>query len=196
MESGKQKERHMESERRRKRSAGGRAGLSRCLSILSTVFLIVLVLLCLPLTAPRFLGYQVYAVISGSMEPSIPTGSLVYIRETAPEELGEGDVIAFYGARDSASIITHRVVENRVVTGELVTKGDANETNDMNPVPYGNVIGKAVWTIPAAGAAAELLTSREGKLLAGGVIAAAILLQAAAARAGRRRTEKEKERDG
>ena len=150
---------------------------SRCLSVISTVLLLALVLFCLPLTVPRFLGYQVYSVISGSMEPAIPTGSLVYIRETAPEELSEGEVIAFYGTRDSASIITHRVVENRVVMGELITKGDANQTNDMNPVPYANVIGEVACYVPAAGKAAEVFTSMEGKLLAGGLIGAAILLQ-------------------
>ena len=159
---------------------------SRCLSVISTVLLLALVLFCLPLTVPRFLGYQVYSVISGSMEPAIPTGSLVYIRETAPEELSEGEVIAFYGTRDSASIITHRVVENRVVTGEFVTRGDANQTKDMNPVPYENVIGKVVRSVPGAGVMAEMFTSREGKILAGGVIAAAVLLQIVAALVERR----------
>ena len=87
------------------------------------------------------------------MEPAIPTGSLVYIHETPPEDVAQEEVIAFYGARDSASIITHRVVENRVLMGEFVTKGDANQTEDMNPVPYGNFIGKVVyfplrWQLP------------------------------------------------
>ena len=120
------------------------------------------------------------------MEPAIPTGSLVYIGEVEPAEVAEGEVIAFYGARDSASIITHRVVENRVVTGEFVTRGDANQTKDMNPVPYENVIGKVVRSVPGAGVMAEMFTSREGKILAGGVIAAAVLLQIVAALVERR----------
>ena len=111
------------------------------------------------------------------MEPAIPTGSLVYVRETSPEQVGAEEVIAFYGARDSASIITHRVVENRVVMGEFITKGDANQTEDMNPIPYENFIGSVVYSIPALGRAAELLTSHDGKLVAGAVIAAALLLQ-------------------
>jgi len=48
--------------------------------------LAALVLICLPLTVPRLFGYHIYTVVSGSMEPAIPTGSLVYIREAAPEE--------------------------------------------------------------------------------------------------------------
>ena len=143
--------------------------------------LLILVLVCIPLTVPRFFGVRIYSVISGSMEPAIPTGSLLYITEAQPEEIKEEEVIAFYGVKDSASIITHRVVENRVVMGEFITKGDANQTQDMNPVPYDNFIGKVVCTIPKAGKAAELFTSLEGKILAAGVIAAAVLLQVVAA---------------
>lgn len=171
MGSGKQKVRH----------PGRHTWLSRCFGVFSTILLLLLVLCCLPLTVPRMLGCQVYSVISGSMEPAIPTGSLVYIREEAPEQLIPGDVIAFYGARDSASIITHRVTENRVVMGELVTKGDANQENDMTPVSYDSVIGKVIGHIPAAGKAAELFTSIRGKLLAAWLIGTAILLQLLAA---------------
>lgn len=163
----------------RKKSMAGR--ISSFLSAAGTVLLLLLVVLCLPLTLPRAFGYHIYSVVSGSMEPAIPTGSLVYIRETEPENVEKDSIIAFYGARDSAAIITHRVVENRVVMGEFITKGDANRTEDMNPVPYGNLIGEVVRAIPGAGSAAELFTSRFGKLLAGCVVAAAALLQVLAA---------------
>ena len=54
----------------------------------------------------------------------------------------------------------------------------------MNPVPYGNFIGKVVYFLPGAGRAAELFTSSSGKILAGGVIAAALILQVLAAAIG------------
>lgn len=171
-----------DSKKKRRKSPAQRA--VSCLSMLGTLLLILLVLICLPLTLPRFFGYHIYSVVSGSMEPAIPTGSLVYIHETEPEDVAEEEVIAFYGARDSASIITHRVVENRTLMGEFITKGDANQTVDMNPVPYENFIGKVVYFLPGAGKAAELFTSSSGKLLAGGVIAAAIALQILAAAIG------------
>ena len=85
-------------------------------------------------------------------------------------------MIAFYGARDSASIITHRIVENRVLMGEFITKGDANQTEDMNPVPYANYIGKVTRSVPRLGKLAEIFTSQTGKIAAGGMIGAAILL--------------------
>lgn len=161
--------------------------LSAVLSILSSLLLAVLVLACIPLTLPRLFGYQIYSVISGSMEPAIPTGSLVFIMEGAPEDAQTDDVIAFYGAMDSASIITHRVVENRVFMGELITKGDANQVNDINPVPYANYIGKVVYSVPVAGRVAEILTSDTGKILAAGLIGAAVLLQGVAALLDRKR---------
>lgn len=151
---------------------------------LKTVGILLLLLLaafCLPLTVPRFFGYHIYSVVSGSMEPTIPTGSLVYIREAEPEEIAAGDVIAFYGAADSASIITHRVVENRVVMGEFSTKGDANQAPDMNLVPYARLIGRVERSVPKAGAIAAVFTSAQGKAMAGCAVLGAVLLQAAAA---------------
>lgn len=158
----------------------------RCLPavFLKTVGILLLLLLaaaCLPLTVPRFFGYHIYSVVSGSMEPAIPTGSLVYIREAKPEEIAEGDVIAFYGAADAASIITHRVVENRVVMGEFITKGDANQTPDMNPVPYARLIGRVERSIPEAGKIAAVFTSQRGKIMAGCAVLAAVALQGVAA---------------
>lgn len=150
-------------------------------SALGTVLLVALVLCCLPLTVPRMLGYGIYTVVSGSMEPAIPTGSLVYVESTEPEEAGEGDVIAFYSSPDSGeggvSIITHRVVSNSTVMGQFITKGDANEKEDVRPVEYSQYIGKVTLSVPWAGRAAELFTSNEGKVLAVGVIVAALVLQ-------------------
>ncbi len=99
---------------------------------LGALLLVILVAACLPLTLPPpVFGYHIYTVLSGSMEPAIPVGSLSYIQETAPEDMKEKDVIAYYGGSDRTAIITHRVVENRVFMGEFVTKGDANPDEDM-----------------------------------------------------------------
>ena len=145
-------------------------------SALGTVLLILLVILCLPLTLPRVMGYNIYTVISGSMEPAIPTGSLVYIEGAQPEDIEAGDVIAFYGARDSAAVITHRVVENNTLMGQFVTKGDANEKADVNPVSYDDFIGKLALSIPYLGRLAQIFTSAAGKTGAGIVILIALLL--------------------
>ena len=90
-----------------------------------------MILICIPLTVPPLLDYQPYAVISGSMEPAIPTGSLVYIKGMEAQDVQEGDVIAFYGGYDSSAIVTHRVVENRVVMGEYSGAGNHRSGADQ-----------------------------------------------------------------
>ncbi len=156
-------------------------------SALGTAMLLILVVICIPLTIPRMMGYEIYSVISGSMEPALPVGSLVYIGREEPKNIEKDEVIAFYGAKDSNAIITHRVVENRVVMGEFITKGDANKTNDMNAVPYGNFIGKVEFSLPVLGYVAQLITSIEGKIVAGGVILVALVLQIIASAIEKRR---------
>ena len=165
---------------KRSREGSGRDRKSPGAFLLRAVSILVLLALlaaCLPLTLPRLFGYQIYTVVSGSMEPAIPTGSLVYIKEGEPEEAAKGDVIAFYGGAQTASIITHRVVENRVVMGEIVTKGDANESPDMTPVPYGHYLGKVERSIPEAGKLAAVFTSPAGKSLAGCMVGLVAVLQ-------------------
>ena len=155
--------------------------VSAICSSLGTILLVVLIVACVPFTLPKVLGYQAYTVISGSMEPEIEIGSLVYIGSVEPQDVGVEDVIAFYGGRDSNAIITHRVVENRVIMGEFITKGDANKTNDMNPVPYDELIGRVELTIPKFGVVAQVLSGAQGKIAAGCVIGVAILLHMIAA---------------
>lgn len=121
------------------------------------------------------------------MEPAIPTGSLVYVKGIPPEEVDEEDVIAFYGSMDGASIITHRVVANSEIMSEFVTKGDANDTKDMNPVPYDNYIGKVMLTVPGMGRIAQMFTSSSGKIAAAGLIGLAVILQITAAAIDKRK---------
>jgi len=149
-------------------------------SSLGTVLLIVLVAVCLPLTVPRVFGYQLYTVVSGSMEPAIPVGSLLYIQRASPENIKQDDVIAFYAGHDSTAVITHRVVENREFMGEFITKGDANKKEDMEPVSYDNFIGKVRLTVPAAGKAAQAFSDTSGKIAAASVIVLAVILHGAA----------------
>lgn len=189
----KAEEKMTEKKHRKKQNGKEKSRGAAVCAFLGTFLLVALVLVCIPLTVPRLFGYHIYTVISGSMEPAIPTGSLVYIKEMEPENVEPKEVIAFYGAKDSAGIVTHRVVENRVLMGEFVTKGDANQTEDMNPVPYDNFIGKVEFSFPELGATAQILTGKEGKFLAAGVIAAALVLQVMASALEKRFERKRKE---
>jgi len=145
-------------------------------SVLGTLLLIVSTLICIPITIPKVLGYEPYTVISGSMEPAISTGSLVYVKDMEPEEAWVEDVIAYYGGRDQNVVITHRVVENRIKEKEFITKGDANPANDMNAVEYHNFLGRVEYAVPGLGYAAQFLSGRNGKILVISVLGLAIVL--------------------
>lgn len=144
--------------------------------LLSVLILVAVVAICIPMTVPQLMGYEVYVVVSGSMEPAIPVGSALYVEAVRPEEVGPGDVVAFY---DRGAVITHRVVENHVVEGEFITKGDANAENDMEPVAYGALIGRMVLQVPFLGSVMAVCSGTKGKIyLASAVLGAVLLLWA------------------
>lgn len=145
-------------------------------SVIGTLLLLIAILICIPLTVPRLAGYQIYNVISGSMEPAIPVGSLVYVKQTAPSEIQKKDVIAFHSSSEEEAIITHRVVSNNSVAGELVTKGDANAKEDMEPVHYSNVLGKVTLSVPMLGGILAAIVTLPGKIAVGSVIVLALVL--------------------
>lgn len=126
-------------------------------------------LLLSALILPPFFGIRVNAVISGSMEPVIPTGSVVYISEAPFEEIQEGDVITFR-LKESNIQVTHRVVGKNDRKGYFITKGDANEQPDGPAAPYENVQGKVRLTIPYLGRLAVFLMEDRGKLALGGLL--------------------------
>lgn len=150
-------------------------------SILGTLLLILLIIACIPLTLPKVFGFHIYTVISGSMEPAIPTGSLVYVHYEDPGSIQKQDVIAFYGQNADGSIITHRVVSNSEAMGQFITKGDANKEKDMNPVSYENYIGKVTLSVPVIGGIAQAATGTFGKIAAISIIGLAVILELASA---------------
>ena len=114
-------------------------------SVIGTLMLLVVIAAALPLTVPNFMGYEIYNVVSGSMEPTIPVGSIIYVKEIDPVDVQSGNIVAFQAGD---SVIMHRVVDNKLVEGTFTTKGDANNGEDMNDVPYEDLIGIVVKHIP------------------------------------------------
>lgn len=98
---------------------------------------------------PRIMGLEPYAVVSGSMSPAIPVGAMVYVRPCEAAYLEPGAAAAFFDR--SGNVVVHRVVSNDAETGEIVTKGDANDMPDPVPVPYIHVIGAVTGHVPFLG---------------------------------------------
>lgn len=91
-------------------------------------------------------GYQLYAVRTGSMSPTYPTGSVVL---DAPARGGTPRVGQVATFRTSEGPVTHRV--QQVTAAGLKTKGDANRSADAWTVPLRNVRGVVVGGLPLAG---------------------------------------------
>jgi signal peptidase I len=102
---------------------------------------------------PELFGHQIKTVLSGSMEPTFKTGSVIVVEKlTDAKNLKEDDVITF--KKDEKNIVTHRIIEV-VKQGDNVfyrTKGDNNESPDMEPVLSQNVVALySGYTIPFIG---------------------------------------------
>ena len=123
--------------------------LKKVCNLLSTILMLLLVVIAALLLVPKLLGYTQYAVISGSMEPNIPVGSIVYDKEVEPEELEIGDVITYRLSGDT--LVTHRIVAIDDATQTVQTKGDANEAEDGTPVPYSEIVGLKAFHVPLLG---------------------------------------------
>lgn len=141
---------------------------------IGNLLLVLIILICIPLTLPKLFGYVPYTIVSGSMAPAIPIGSLVYVREAEPDTVEIGDVIAYYGGREGNAVVVHRVIGKDDRT--FSTKGDANATGDLRPVGYEQLLGIVSGSIPKVGIAAQALTMGEGKILAIGVVALSLML--------------------
>ena len=147
-------------------------------NLFTTLLIAAAVVLALLLVGGRLVGLQGYSVLSGSMEPACPTGSMIYVQAADPGELAVGDVITFRLAE--GTVVTHRIVE--VLPGvdgpSYRTKGDANEVEDPTPVPAENVIGRVVWAVPRLGYLAAWLQTASGRygVMAGGALLVLMLL--------------------
>ncbi len=134
------------------KAKGGKLVPALC-NIVGTLILLSVIGVCLLIAAPRMMNYEIYNIVSGSMEPKIPVGSAIYVEPAEPETIQKGDVIAFWSGD---SVIAHRVVENQTVEGNFTTKGDANAGEDMNDVPYDALIGRVSKHYPYIGAFMEI----------------------------------------
>ncbi len=140
--------------------------------VLSTAVVVAVVIFAVLLVGVRLFGVQVYSVISGSMEPEYPVGSLIYVKSVDPAEIEVNDVITYVLPNDMPS--THRVIGIDAENQLFYTKGDANEVEDGAPVHFQNLIGTPIFKIPLLGFIAYYIQHPPGMYIA--IAAGAILL--------------------
>jgi signal peptidase I len=113
---------------------------------------------------PNFLGYRLKTVLSGSMEPTFKTGSIITVKPLADTtKLKENDIISYL--QQDQSVVTHRIIKVIKQDDQVMyqTKGDNNEDADTNLVLSQNVIGEYTgFTIPFIGYFMDFAKSNKG----------------------------------
>lgn len=143
-------------------------------NILSTIVLILLLGVAATILAPMLLGYKEMAVLSGSMEPNIPVGSIVYVKPMEASQLEVGDVCTYMLA-DGSNYVTHRVISIDPENQTLVTQGDANESPDGD-VAFSQVLGEAQFHLPYLGYITINAKTPKGIMAICGVLVVVILV--------------------
>lgn len=116
--------------------------------ILQTTLFILLPIVVFTLVTSRtdlIPNIKSFVVLSGSMEPALPVGSIVYTKSSS--SYSPGDIISF--SNGTGQTVTHRIVEE--TDDGYVTKGDANDSVDNAVVAPSQVIGSSLFTIPYVG---------------------------------------------
>ncbi|WP_136585503.1 signal peptidase I [Microbacterium hydrothermale] len=150
-------------------------GWRRARSALATAVLVVVSTFAfLTVVVPLLLGAQTYTILTGSMRPGMPPGSLIAVKPVAFDEVRVGDVVTYQIRSGDPAVVTHRVVGTTSSTGGdrlLITRGDANDLDDP-PVQREQLRGSVVLAIPYFGYPAALF----GGQARGAVIASAGVL--------------------
>lgn len=96
-------------------------------------------------------NYRTFTIQSGSMEPTIKTGSIILV--SPQDSYGVGDIITFRNRDLADRPVTHRIIGAEIVDGMILyaTQGDANKISDYSKIRYDQIIGKTILTIPYAG---------------------------------------------
>lgn len=135
--------------------------LKKIWNVISTVLVVLIVFCAVFLMGSRLMGYQVFNVVSGSMEPTYSVGDLIYVKKVNPNEIEVGMPITFVLNEDLV-VATHRVIEVDAENQHFYTKGDANDTADASPVHFNNVIGVPQFSIPLLGYVSNFIQNPPG----------------------------------
>ena len=149
----------------------------KILNALTTIIVVMVVILAIPLVGIRIVGIDILTVLSPSMEPKYPTGSLIYLVDVDPAKLEVDDVITYRISEKTTA--THRIKE--IIPDEddpsivrFRTKGDNNDDYDGSLVEFEQVEGKVIFCIPLLGHLAMYIQRPPGLYVAIGTALAII----------------------
>src|SRR5690606_14208701 len=116
---------------------------------------LVVLIAVLVIVVPAVINGRALTVLTSSMEPGYPPGTLVVVAPTAPDDIRIGDVLTYQLESGKATLVTHRVIEIGTSTADgtrtFTTKGDNNDIPDADPVQEVQVVGTVLYAIPYLG---------------------------------------------
>ena len=127
--------------------------ISKLITVLLSLLIILLIVILGVQSYNKFIahdetanvfGYNHRTVLTGSMEPTLPVGSMTFTKEQ--NQYAVNDIVMF---TDNGTVITHRIIEKN--GDSFVTKGDANNTPDEKEITQEQIMGSVVMTIPYIG---------------------------------------------
>lgn len=144
-------------------SAPRRGGMLRTLlnAVAVAVLVGILATGALAIAVPALTGSTALTVLTSSMEPHLPPGTMVVVRPTDPADVEPGMVLTYQLRSGEPTLITHRVTQ--VLAGadgerRFITKGDNNAEADADPVREVQMRGTVWYAIPWLGWVAIALT--------------------------------------
>lgn len=148
------------------------------ISALLTALIIFVSVVCVGIVfAPRLAGYKVFSIDQGSMTPTIPEGSLIYVKSyTEFESYSVGDIVTFSDMMHE-TYFTHRIVEIDTQARAFETKGDANKDVDPLPTEFVYAVGKVEFAIPYIGFLARLFRNKIVKIAVAAIYIAWVAIE-------------------
>ncbi len=173
------------------------------LGVSAALLLAVIGIALATVVLPRVNGWTPLSVLTNSMAPTLPAGTLVVVQPVDADELAVGDVVTYQFRSDDPTLVTHRIVSITATSGgtaAYVLQGDNNPDPDVAAVLPEQVQGRVAYAVPLLGHVNSVLTGENRRWIVTG--AAAILFGYAAysivggAAAGARRRRSDRARGG
>ena len=124
------------------------------LGLSAAVLLIVVALALVLVVVPRIAGATPLTVLTSSMEPGLPPGTLIVVQPVDTDTLGVGDVVTYQIRSGESAVSTHRIIRvDASTTGErsFILQGDNNGSPDPDPVLPEQVQGRVWYSVPFVG---------------------------------------------
>lgn len=141
---------------------------------LLTVILFAMAAVTVLIVIPRATNGVAMTVLTGSMTPGIPVGSVVIDRPVDPGTLRVGDVATYQAEPGVEKYVTHRIVaiDTDTTPTTFTFKGDANRAADIDPIPATAIRGQVWFHVPYLGTIRDALQSHGMR----GLVLAAVLV--------------------